>query len=146
MTDWWNSLEAGIQSALVYSEAKINSFFTGVENVESYVVAFFKNEGPILIADANDAKAGIDALAITFAAVPEVTQAAAILDQAITLFDNLVTGLTQGATQGSLAEQLVSAPTSRDQLTALRNAQSSLDIAKAKAALIIAKYGMQPHK
>lgn len=146
MTDWWNSIEAGIQSALTYSEAKINSFFTGVESVETYVVNFFKNEGPILINDANDAKAGIDALAITFASVPEVTQVAAILDQAIMLFENLVTGLTQGATQGSPAAMAVSVPSSRDQLTALRNAQSALDIAKARAAQIIAKYGMQPKK
>lgn len=137
------SIEAKIEAGLTYSEAEINSFFTGVEAAEAYVVKFFQNEGPILIKAANDAKAGIDALAATFSSVPEVPQAAAILDAAITLFDNLVSGLVEGAQQGSPAQMAVSAPSSRDQLAALRNAQSALDIAKAKAAAVIVKYGMK---
>lgn len=141
------SIESSLEQALAWSETEINSFFTGVAAAESYVTKFFQNEGPVLITNANKVKADIDALApVVAAALPsiaaEVTAIQTGLDGAITLFDNLVSGLVQGSQQGSPAQMAVSPPSTREQLTALRNAQGNVDIAKAKAAQFIATYGM----
>jgi hypothetical protein len=143
-----SGIETAIEQALAWSETEINSFFTGVEAAEAYVTKFFTNEGPVLISNANKVKADIDALApVVSAAVPsiaaEVTVIQTGLDGAITVFDNLVSGLVQGSQQGSPAAMAVSPPSTREQLTALRNAQGDVDIAKAKAAQFIAAHGMK---
>lgn len=138
--DIFDSFTTALQRATTWSEARINAFFQTVSTDVAYVTQFFVHQGPVLITDAETVLADIQAVASEIPSVAALGQAATILSEAISVFKNIVTGITQAGQQPSAAQSLVSAPDPRTVLKQARMAQADVDIAKATAAKLIAQH------
>lgn len=138
--DIFDSFTTAVQRATTWSEARINAFFQTVTDDIGYVTQFFVHQGPVLVADATVVLKDIEAVAAAIPNVSELGAAASILKEVISVFNNIITGITQAGQQPSSAQSLVSMPNPAGALKAARMAQCDLDIAKATAAKLIAKH------
>lgn len=140
-TDIWNNITSAVNRATTWSEAKINAVITGIDTDLGYVTQFFVHQGPVLLADANTVLTDLEVVATAIPSVSGLGAAAGILKEAITVFNEIVTGITQATQQPSAAQSLTMHPDPLAALVAARIAQSNLDVAKAQAAALIAQHG-----